>query len=91
MAFGRASAAPTSQPSAQSLTLHQLVKGYGYEITDADVRAAFSISMKAAEKNGVIVRPSKGWKRSPPSEGPGGGVARIIGAGPWAVMSEPTP
>ncbi len=37
------------------LALHWLVQGYGYEITGADVWAAYASTMKAAEKNGSVV------------------------------------
>ena len=46
---------PAFAVNAGLLALHWLVKGYGYEVTGADVWAAYSITMKAAEKNGTIM------------------------------------
>ncbi len=34
--------------------LHWLVQGYGYEITSADVWAAYANTLKAAERNGIV-------------------------------------
>ena len=36
------------------LALHWLVRGYGYEITGADVWAAYASTMKAAERQGSV-------------------------------------
>ena len=36
------------------LAFHWLVQGYGYEITGADVWAAYSHTLKAAEKQGTV-------------------------------------
>jgi hypothetical protein len=36
------------------LALHWLMQGYGYEITGADVWAAYGSTMKAAEKHGSV-------------------------------------
>jgi hypothetical protein len=44
---------PAFAIGAGLLALQWLVQGYGYEITGADVRAAFSNTMKAADKAGV--------------------------------------
>jgi hypothetical protein len=46
---------PAFAVDAGFLALHWLVEGYGYEITGADVWAAYSSTMKAAEKNGTVV------------------------------------
>ena len=43
---------PAFATGAGLLALHWLVQGYGYEITGADVRAAYSSTMKAAEASG---------------------------------------
>jgi hypothetical protein len=43
---------PAFATQAGLLALRWLVQGYGYEITGADVWAAYSCTMKAAEKNG---------------------------------------
>jgi hypothetical protein len=47
-----AEARPAFAVGAGLLALHWLVLGYGYEITGADVWAAYSSTMKAAETNG---------------------------------------
>ena len=44
---------PTFAVEAGITALHWLVEGYGYEITGADVLAAYSHTMKAAENAGV--------------------------------------
>jgi NAD(P)-dependent dehydrogenase (short-subunit alcohol dehydrogenase family) len=70
---------PAFAVNAGLLALHWLVKGYGYDITGADVWAAYSITMKAAEKNGTIMETREKVKALLASEGPGGFVAEIIG------------
>jgi len=45
---------PAFAVGAGLLALHWLGQGYGYEITGADVWAAYASTMKAAEKNGSI-------------------------------------
>ncbi len=44
--------APTFAVGAGLLALHWLAQGFGYEITGADVRAAYDATMKAAEQQG---------------------------------------
>ena len=70
---------PAFAVDAGLLALHWLVKGYGYDITGADVWAAYSITMKAAEKNGTIMETREKVKALVASEGPAGFVAGIIG------------
>lgn len=70
---------PDFAVNAGLLALHWFVKGYGYEITDADVWAAYSITMKAAEKNGTIMETRERVKALVASEGPAGFVAGSIG------------
>jgi hypothetical protein len=43
---------PAFAVSAGLLALHWLVQGYGYEITGADVWAAYNATMQAAEQQG---------------------------------------
>jgi len=43
---------PAFAVGAGLLALHWLVQGYGYEITSADVWAAYRATMKAAEQHG---------------------------------------
>ena len=45
---------PAFAVEAGLLALHWLVQGYGYEITGADVWAAYGSTMKAAEKHGSV-------------------------------------
>ena len=45
---------PTFAVGAGLLALHWLVEGYGYEITSADVWAAYTHTLKAAEKAGAV-------------------------------------
>ena len=49
-----AGAQPAFTVRAGLLALHRLVHGYGYEITGADVWAAYAETMKAAERAGRI-------------------------------------
>lgn len=70
---------PAFAVNAGLLALHWLVKGYGYEVTGADVWAAYSMTMKAAEKNGTIMETRERVKALVASEGPAGFVAGSIG------------
>jgi hypothetical protein len=70
---------PAFAVNAGLLALHWLVKGCGYEITGADVWAAYSSTMNAAEKNGTIMEIRERVKALVASEGSGGFVAGIIG------------
>lgn len=45
---------PAFAVRAGLLALHWLIEGYGYEITGADVWAAYSETMKAAERGGSV-------------------------------------
>jgi hypothetical protein len=45
---------PAFAVEAGLLALHWLVQGYGYEITGADVWAAYATAMKAAERQGSV-------------------------------------
>lgn len=58
--------------------LHWLVQGYGYEITGADVWAAYSSTMKAAEKSGTVTETRERVRALVAGEPPGGLVARIL-------------
>jgi hypothetical protein len=69
---------PAFATRAGLLALHWLVQGYGYEITGADVWAAYSSTLKAAEKNGTA-RDAREQIRSMVAERPGGFVAQILG------------
>lgn len=69
---------PAFATRAGLLALHWLVQGYGYEITGADVWAAYSSTLKAAEKNGTA-RDAREQIKSMVAERPGGFVAQILG------------
>jgi hypothetical protein len=70
---------PAFALGAGLLALHWLVQGYGYEITGADVRAAFSNTMKAAEKAGTAIETRSLVRKLIADEGPGGFVSQILG------------
>lgn len=61
------------------LALHWLAQGYGYEITSADVWAAYSNTLKAAEKNDAVAQTKERIRKLVGGEAPGGFVARILG------------
>lgn len=69
---------PAFATRAGLLALHWLVQGYGYEIAGADVWAAYSSTLKAAEKNGTA-RDAREQIKSMVAERPGGFVAQILG------------
>jgi hypothetical protein len=61
------------------LALHWLLQGYGYEITGADVWAAYGCTMKAAEKRGGGVETRACTREIVKGEPPGGFFAEILG------------
>ena len=61
------------------LALHWLVQGYGYEITGADVWAAYSSTLTAAEKDGSVAKTMERVRKMVAGEAPGGFVAGILG------------
>lgn len=69
---------PAFAMQAGLLALYWLVQGYGYEITGADVWAAYSSALKAAEKNGTA-RDAREQIEKMVGERPGGFVAQILG------------
>lgn len=70
---------PVFAVGAGLLALHWLVQGYGYEITGADVWAAFSSTMKAAEKAGATAETRARVRELVAGEAPGGFVSNILG------------
>ena len=70
---------PAFATQAGLLALYWLVLGYGYEITGADVWAAYSSTLKAAEKSGGSQDVRKRIKKMVSDERPGGFVAQILG------------
>jgi hypothetical protein len=74
-----AEAQPAFAVGAGLLALHWLVQGYGYEITGADVWAAYSSTMKAADTNGNADEIRERIKKLVGGEKAGGFVSRILG------------
>jgi hypothetical protein len=73
-----AEARPAFAVSAGLLALHWLVLGHGYEITGADVWAAYSSTMKAAETSGNADEVRERVKKLVAGEEPGGFVRKIL-------------
>jgi hypothetical protein len=61
------------------LALGWLVEGYGYEITSADVWAAYSSTTKAAERAGTAAEVRKRITSLVAAERPGGFVRQVLG------------
>ena len=74
-----AEARPAFAVGAGLLALHWLVQGYGYEITGADVWAAYSSTLKAAETNGNADETRERVKKLVAGERARGFVSRILG------------
>jgi hypothetical protein len=70
---------PDFAVGAGLLALQWLVHGYGYEITGADVWAAYASTMKAAEKNRTAAETRERIKELVRGEKGGGFVATILG------------
>ena len=70
---------PAFAVGAGLLALHWLVHGYGYEITGTDVWAAYSSTMKAAEKSGTVKETRVRVRELVAGEPSGGFVAGILG------------
>ena len=71
---------PAFALGAGLLALHWLVQGYGYEVTGADVWAAYSSAMKAAERTGTRAQVKERISKMVASPHDGAGfVARILG------------
>jgi len=69
---------PAFAVQAGLIALQWLVQGYGYEITGADVLAAFHSTLSAAEKNGTASEVRSRIKQLV-AEDPRGFVAQILG------------
>jgi hypothetical protein len=70
---------PAFAVGAGLLALRWLVLGYGYEITGADVWAAYSSTLKAAEASGKGNEVRERIKQLVGAEPPGGFVSRVLG------------
>ena len=69
---------PAFAAGAGLLALHWLVQGYGYEVTGADVWAAYSSTMKAAEAGGKSNEIRERIWQIVGAEKPGGFVSRVL-------------
>jgi hypothetical protein len=74
-----AEAQPDFAVSAGLLAFHWLIQGYGFEISSADVWAAYSSTMTAAENKGDLADVRERVRQLVASEGSGGFVARVLG------------
>jgi hypothetical protein len=74
-----ASERPEFALEAGMLALHWMVQGYGYEITGADVWAAYSSTLAAAEKAGAVEKARERIKNLVGVERPAGFVRSILG------------
>jgi hypothetical protein len=61
------------------LALRWLANGFGYEVTGADVWAAYSSTITAAEQKGNVAEVRAGIRQIISAEGPGGFVSRALG------------
>jgi len=64
---------------AGMLALHWMVQGYGYEITGAEVWAAYSSTLAAADKAGAVEKVRERLKNLVGAEKPTGFVRSILG------------
>ena len=70
---------PAFALGAGLLSLQWLVAGYGYEVTSADVWAAYTHTMKAAANAGNAAQTLERVKQLVGNEGPGGFVSQVLG------------
>ena len=70
---------PEFAVGAGLLALHWLVQGYGYEVSGADVWAAYSSTMAAAERCGRLPEVREHVRQIVTVEAPGGFVHRVLG------------
>jgi hypothetical protein len=61
------------------LALRWLARGFGYEVTGADIRAAYSSTITAADQKGNVADVRAGIRQIISAEGPGGLVRRVLG------------
>ena len=61
------------------LALRWLANGFGYQVTGADVWAAYSSTITAAEQKGNVAEVRAGIRQITSAEGPGGFVRRVLG------------
>ena len=70
---------PAFSVAAGLLALHWLVEGYGYDIMSGDVWAAYSSTVRAAEKAGVVDQTRERIRSLVAGESPGGFVRQVLG------------
>lgn len=69
---------PSFAATAGLIALERLAQGYGYDITAADVWAAYQYTMRAAEYAGRSGEVRDRIRRVAAGEGPGGFVTRVL-------------
>ena len=85
---------PAFAVGAGQLSLHWLVKGYGYEVTGLDVWGAYHATLAAADRNGTAVEIKERIRQMIAGGGAAGSfvsqvLARELGLGPYPVWSIP--
>ncbi len=70
---------PAFAIGAGLLSLHWLVRGYGYEITSADVLDAYRATLAAAERIDTVAEVKERARKLVAGEGPGGFVRKALG------------
>ena len=70
---------PTSPAVPGSSPLRWLAKGYGYEVTGADVWSAYANTMQAAERSDRVAETRERIKEVVFGEGGGGFVFGVLG------------
>lgn len=70
---------PAFALGAGLLALHWLVRGHGYDITSADVWAAYDATMKATESTGSVAEAREQVRMLVAQERPGGFVTQVLG------------
>lgn len=83
---------PAFAVEAGLLALRRLAEGYGYEITGADVLAAYSNTLKAAKRAGTTAETRARIGEIVGREKKGGFVAKVLAAygGVWDRIVDPT-
>jgi hypothetical protein len=70
---------PELAMAAGLLALRWLVQGHGYGVTGADVLAAYSVTVEAAERTGKVADVREEVRRLVSAETPGGLATRVLG------------
>ena len=70
--------APCSWSVSRLLALEWLIEGYGYDVTGADVWAAYSSTLAAAERLGTSAEAKKRIREMVAAERAGGFVSQVL-------------